>query len=218
MSSGTMRQRKLLTIWRDDHIGDAVGGIFLDREGEGADAIFERLKDYLGRRVKIIKVDLLRDRLTAEVDSLGLPEESSRLAAAALDLRLKGGPRNAEPLFRQALELDPLNVDAMIGLGMLLVELQRYDAALRTLRRAREIAGDLADLLRALGEVCVHLERFPSAIAYFQRALELRPNDAVSHRALIALGRYPAPLAEPPPPPPSQEPGRVILLRKRQKQ
>ena len=143
-----------------------------------------------------------------------MPEESSRLAAA-LDLRLKGARRNAEPLFREALELDPLNLDAMIGLGTLLAELQRYDAALKTLRRAREIAGDLADLLRALGEVCVHLERFPSAIAYFQRALELRPNDAVSRRALIALGRKPPPLAEPPP---AHEPRRMKLVRKRQKQ
>jgi len=215
MSLATMRQRKVLTIWRDDHIGDAVGGIFLDWEGEGADAIFDCLGDYLGGKVKILKVELMRDRLTVEVDSLGLPEESSRLAAAALDLRLKGARRNAEPLFREALELDPLNLDAMIGLGMLLAELQRYDAALKTLRRAREIAGDLADLLRALGEVCVHLERFPSAIAYFQRALELRPNDAVSRRALIALGRNPAPLAEPPP---AQEPPRIKLVRKRQKQ
>jgi tetratricopeptide (TPR) repeat protein len=210
-----MRQRKVLTIWRDDHIGDVVGGIFLDDEGQGADAVFDRLRDYLGSKVKILKVELMRDRLTAEVDSLGLPEESSRLAAAALDLRLKGARRNAEPLFREALELDPLNADATVGLGMLLIELQRYDAALKTLRRAREIAGDEADLLRALGEACVHLERFPSAVAYFQRALELRPNDPLSRRALIALGRKPAPLAEAPPGP---EPRRIRLVRKRQKQ
>ncbi|HXR25828.1 MAG TPA: hypothetical protein VN742_10745, partial [Candidatus Binataceae bacterium] len=62
-----MRQRKVLTIWRDDHIGDAVGGIFLDWEGEGADAIFDCLGDYLGGKVKILKVELMRDRLTAEV-------------------------------------------------------------------------------------------------------------------------------------------------------
>ena len=81
MSSGRMRQRKVLTIWRDDHIGDAVGGIFLDREGEGADAIFDRLSDYLGRRVKIIKVELMRDRLTAEV----------RLARVARGIEPSGG-------------------------------------------------------------------------------------------------------------------------------
>ncbi len=216
MPSARMRSRKTLTIWRDDHIGDRVGGIFLDSEGQGADAVFERLSQYFGAKVKIVKVELMRDRLTAEVESRGWPEESSRLAAVALDLRLKGARRNAEPLFREALQIDPLNTDAMLGLGMLLAELQRYDDALKTLRRVREITGDDADLMRTLGEVCIHLERFPSAIAYFQRALELRPNDPASRRALTALGHKPAPTAETQTPEPPRP--HIQLVRKRQKQ
>jgi len=216
MSSGTMRRRSVLTIWRDDHVGDPVGGIFLEERGQGADAVFERLQAYFGGKVKILKVELMRDRLTADVDALGLPEESSRLAAAAHDLRLKGAPRNAVPLFREALELDPLNTDATIGLGMLLTELEQYDGALKTLRRAREIAGDGPELLRALGDVCIHLERFPSAIGYFQRALELAPNDPASRRALVALGRPPTSTFAAAPPPPT-ETRRMKLVRKRHK-
>jgi len=214
-----MRQRGVVTLWREDHIGDAVGGIFLDDEGQGTDEAFKRLGAYLGRKIRILKIELMRDRLTAEVDSLGLPEESSRLAAAALDLRQKGARRNAEPLYRQSLELDPLNVEAIIGLAMLLVDLQQYDGALKMLRRAREIGGEAAEVMRSLGEVCIQMERVPSAIGYFQRAYELAPNDSISRRALIALGRIPAPPASPPPPPPPppKPPRKIKLVKRRHK-
>jgi tetratricopeptide (TPR) repeat protein len=218
MVRSRMRQRVALTLWREDHIGDAVGGIFLDHEGQGSDEAFERLGSYLGPKIKILKIELMRDRLTAEVDSLGLPEESSRLAAAAADLRQKGARRNAEPLYRQALQLDPLNLDATMGLAMLLVDLQQYAGALKMLRRVREIGGEVADVMRSLGEVCMQMERVPTAIGYFQRAYELAPNDSISRRALIALGRIPSPPAAPPPPPPSSKPPRKIkLVRKRHK-
>ncbi|HTY55419.1 MAG TPA: tetratricopeptide repeat protein [Candidatus Binataceae bacterium] len=212
-----MRRTTVLTIWREDHIGDRVGGIFLDLEGEGTEAVFERLNEYLGAKVRLLKVDLMRERLTAEVDSLGLAEESSRLAAAARDLGQKGARRNAEPLFRQALALDPLNLDATLGLAALLVDLEQFDAALKMLRRAREIGGDTADVLRSLGEICVRSERVPSAIGYFQRAFELAPNDPAIRRALTALGRPPTSSPIPPSPSPPKENRPIKLVRRRDK-
>ena len=218
MPPDRIRQRKVLTIWRDDHVGDEVGGIFLDPEGQGA--AFERLASYLGT-VKIRRVEMIHDRLKVEVEAWAFPEESKRLVAAAASQRVRGARRNAESLFREALDLDPLNVDLILELSRFFAERNRYDAVLKTLIRAREIAGDLPDVMRAMGEVCLKLERFPSALDYFQRALEGRPDDPVSRRALIALGRQPPALAEPPPaveePEARPEPTRIALARKRQK-
>ena len=204
-----MRRRKVLTIWRDDHVGDIIGRIFLDAAGQGEDGIIDCLRQYLGVKARILKAELMRDRLTVEVESRGFGEESTRLAAAAHSLRMKGAPRNALSLFDEALRMDPLNEDAMVGLGTLLADLEKYEEALPILKRAREVAGDRVELLRALGHVCRRLEKLPSAIGYFQRALELQPNDPATRRALRALGRLPG---QPP-----EEPRRIRLVRKRRK-
>ncbi len=205
-----MRRRKVLTIWRDDHIGDTIGRIFLDAGGQGEDGIIDCLRQYLGSKVKILKAELTRDCVTVEVESRGFSEESTQLAAAAHSLSLKGARRNAQSLFREALQIDPLNKDAMLGLGTLLVDLERYEEALPILKRAREVAGDRVELLQALGHVCHRLERIPRAIAYFELALELRPNDPTTRRALSALGWLPGQPSEEPP-------RRMRLVRKRRK-
>ncbi len=208
--SAKMRRKKVLTIWRDDHIGDSIGRIFLDPAGQGEDGIIDCLRQYLGEKARILKAELMHDRLTVEVEARGFSEESTRLAAAAHSLRMKGAPRNALSLFDEALRMDPLNEDAMVGLGTLLADLEKYDEALPILKRAREVAGDRVELLRALGHVCHRLERLPSAKTYFERALKLQPNDPATRRALNALGRPPEPLPEEPR-------RRVRLVRKRRK-
>lgn len=205
-----MRRRKVLTIWRDDHVGDIIGRIFLDAAGQGEDGIIDCLRQYLGIKAKILKAELMRDRLTVEVESRGFGEESTRLAAAAHSLSLKGARRNAQSLFYEALQMDPLNEDALLGLGTLLADLERYEEALPILKRAREVAGDRVELLQALGHVCHRLERIPRAIAYFERALELQPNDPGTRRALATLGRLPGQ-------PPEEPPRRMRLVRKRRK-
>jgi len=205
-----MRRRKVLTIWRDDHVGDIIGRIFLDAAGQGEDGIIDCLRQYLGVKAKILKAELMRDRVTVEVESRGFSEESTHLAAAAHSLRIKGAPRNAQSLFYEALQMDPLNEDAMVGLGTLLTDLEKYDEALPILKRAREVAGDRVELLRALGHVGHLLDRMPSAKGYFERALELQPNDPATRRALNALGR-------PPEQPPEEPRRRVRLVSKRRK-
>jgi tetratricopeptide (TPR) repeat protein len=186
-----IKQRKRIVILRDDHIGDPIGGMFLDPSAENADSILERLCEYLGHRVRIIRADLTSERAEVEVELQAHADESSRLAAAARDLSRKGARRNAVSMFREALELDPLNREAAMGYGVLLAELQDYGEALRMLKRARESGPDDVELLFALGRVCLTVERTASAIAYLERAFELDPSHFGVRRALSELGRKP---------------------------
>jgi tetratricopeptide (TPR) repeat protein len=180
-----------MVLLRDDHIGDAVGGIFLDPSAENTDAIISRLRNYFGKRVRILNAQLSSARVEVEVEVRALAEEANRLAGAADDLARKGARRNAIALYRQALELDPLNRDARLGAGLLLAELNSYGEALAMLRLARESGPETVDLLHALGRVCMQAERMTSAIAYLEKGFELDPSHFGVRRALAELGRKP---------------------------
>jgi tetratricopeptide (TPR) repeat protein len=180
-----------MVLLRDDHIGDVVGAIFLDPSAENADAIIARLREYLGNRVRVINAELTAERIEVEVEVRALAEEANRLASVAADLSRKGGRRNAIALFRQALELDPLNRDARMGLGLLLAELNCYREALAMLTLARESGPETVELLHALGRVSLQADRTASAISYLEKGFELDPAHFGVRRALSELGRKP---------------------------
>jgi tetratricopeptide (TPR) repeat protein len=180
-----------MVLLRDDHIGDTVGAIFLDPSPENADEIISRLRDYLGERVRVINAELTAQRVEVEVEVRALAEEATRLAAVASDLSRKGVRRNAIALFRQALELDPLNRDARQGLGLLLADLNCCAEALAMLKLARESGPETVELLYALGRVCMLADRTASAISYLEKGFELDPSHFGVRRALGELGRKP---------------------------
>jgi len=186
-----LKQRRRLVLLRDDHIGDPVGAIFLDPSADNHDAIIARLHDYLGKRVRIIKAELTPERAEVEVEVQPLEDEANRLAATAKDLSRNGARRNAMALFQQALDLDPLNCTASVGLGLLLADFSRYDEALAMLKRARENGPETVELLHTLGCVCLKAERTASAISYLERGFELDPCHFGVRRALADLGLKP---------------------------
>ncbi|MBF6559561.1 MAG: tetratricopeptide repeat protein [Candidatus Binataceae bacterium] len=197
-----IRHRRQISIRRDDHIGDLLGAIFLDFSPARQDSIIDRLSEYLGPRVRIIKAEMSPECADVEVEVQALVEEGARLAAAANDLRIKGARRNALAMFRQALELDPLSRTAALGLGTLLADMEQYDEAIQTLKRAREtgasagtsgaVAEDV-ELLLTLGRVCMRTERTASAITYLERAFEIDSGNFAVRRLLAELGRKPRP-------------------------
>jgi tetratricopeptide (TPR) repeat protein len=186
-----IRYRRRLVLLRDDHIGDPLGAIFLDPSPAKADEIIARLRDYLGERVRVINAEVSPEQIEVEVEVRALPEEASRLAAAADALSRKGVRRNAIALYRQALELDPLNRDARQGLGLLLADLNCHGEALAMLKLARESGPETVELLHALGRVCMQADRAANAISYLERGFELDPSHFGVRRALGELGRKP---------------------------
>lgn len=195
-----LTQQREITIWRDDHIGDPLSAIFLDASPAAQDSILQVLHEYLGPRVRILRVDLTAVRLNVLLEIRAFGDEALRLAATAKNLQANGAPRNALALFREAAALDPMSQTVAMGIGILMAELGHHSEALATLKRAREYGPENADLLYALGQTALTLERTASAIVYFERAFELAPHHFGARRALTALGRKPKPPARIQPP------------------
>jgi len=180
-------------IRRDDHVGDPVGLAFLESPETNGDAVLERLREYLGDKLKLVKAEVSPAEITVEVESRGWTEESARMAAAARDLYQKGARRGALSMYRDALELDPLNADAVLRLGLALAEQNKFAEAFAALKRAREFGTDGGvELLIAMGRCAAALERGANAVAYYEAALRIEPGNFLARRALRAMGRKPA--------------------------
>jgi tetratricopeptide (TPR) repeat protein len=191
--SNKVWHRRSLVLRRDDHVGDPIGLIFLDDPEKISDRIIAKLREYFGARVRIIKAEVSHEEMVVEVESRGWREESNRLAAAAAELHAKGARRNAQAMYREALQIDPLNGEAMLGLGMALVQSEQWAEALQTLKRAREFAGtDNVDVLLAMSRCAARQQRTASAIIYLERAYDIDPRNFMVRSALRALGRDPS--------------------------
>jgi cytochrome c-type biogenesis protein CcmH/NrfG len=84
---------------------------------------------------------------------------------------------------REALEIDPQNVEARIKLGDWLRRLGRLDDALLEYGRADALSGDNPDLLRSIGEILLQQQKFAPAEMVLQRAVDRAPDDP----AIISL-------------------------------
>ena len=86
----------------------------------------------------------------------------------------------------QAVSLDPENVQAQAGLGMIYIEMKEYAQAVRHLQKAVALEPDVAVYHYQLGEVYQWLEQYTQAEAELRRAVEL---DDTLYKAHYRLGR-----------------------------
>lgn len=183
------RQRRALVIRREDHIGDPIGIAFLESAETDGDAVLDRLREYLGVKLTLIKAEISHDEITVEVESRGWREEGARMAAAAKELYAKGARRGALLMYRDAVELDPLNTEAILRLGLALTEQEKFAEAFSVLKRAREFGAVGTELLIAMAQCAARLDRIASAAAYYDQVLKLEPRNFVARSGLRALGR-----------------------------
>ncbi len=181
---GRVRRRRKIVIRRDDHIGDPIGIVWLAGEDTIAEVLIQRLGDYLGPRVKIVKAEISRDIVEVEVEARGWGDEAARLAAASRDLFQKGAKRNALSMCREAVELDPLNPAATATLGIILTGLQRHKEALDALKRAREFGAGGIEVMLAMTQCAMRLDRLAAATQYAEEALRLEPRNLTARRTL----------------------------------
>jgi tetratricopeptide (TPR) repeat protein len=186
------RARRSIVIRRIDHIGDPIGLAFLESPETNGDAVLDRIREYLGDKLKLVKAEVSHGEITVEVETRRWPEEGAGMAAAARDLYEKGARRSALLMYRDALELDPLNAEAILRLGLALAEQEKFAEAFAALKRAREFGAGGVELLIAMGQCAAALQRGPNAVAYFEEALKIEPRNFIARRALHALGHKPA--------------------------
>ena len=185
------RARRSLVIRRIDHVGDPVGLAFLESPETNGDAVLDRVREYLGDKLKLVKAEVSHDEITVEIDFRGWTEEGTRMASVARDLYEKGAKRSALSMYRDALDLDPLNAEAMLRLGLAFAEQEKFADALVALKHAREFGAGGVELLVAMGQCATGLARSTTAIAYYEEALKLEPRNFIARSALRALGHKP---------------------------
>jgi tetratricopeptide (TPR) repeat protein/SAM-dependent methyltransferase len=99
----------------------------------------------------------------------------------------------AERIYRQVLDVEPRNADALGLLGMIALQVGNSGTAAELLGRAVALAPAHPDLVRYLGDAYLNLGRLTEAEACYRKLLTLKPDDAGAHNklgtVLQALGR-----------------------------
>jgi tetratricopeptide (TPR) repeat protein len=189
--SSKSRARRSLVIRRVDHVGDPVGLAFLESPETNGDVVLDRIREYLGDKLRLVKAEVSHNEITVEVESRGWAEEGARMAALARELYEKGAKRSALAMYRDALDLDPLNAEAIFRLGLALAQQEKFAEALAALKRARVFGAEGVEILIAMGQCAAGLDRSATAVTYYEEVLRIEPRNFVARRGLGALGRKP---------------------------
>jgi Tfp pilus assembly protein PilF len=104
-------------------------------------------------------------------------DRAARLWIARVHDRM-GHPDVAEAVYRSIVLEDPRNVDALVGVGVTLLEQDQLDNAIDALERAEELAPQNPDALAALGDAYGRAGHTERSISYFQRAASISPTPA----------------------------------------
>jgi Flp pilus assembly protein TadD len=114
-------------------------------------------------------------------------EPTSATLASALAFRRAGDLGQAEEVYNQILQADPLQVEALQGLAGIAYQLGRYDQAAEWLRRAAALREGDPILHSNLGAAYRAAGRLAEAEACYQEALRLRPDLAETYNNLANI-------------------------------
>ncbi len=113
--------------------------------------------------------------------------------ALGLHLHRAGRLAQAEAIYREVLDAEPENPDALHLFGVLAHQLGEHGFAIEAISLALRYAPERADFLCNLGDVYRTLHLYPEAGEILSRAIAQDPNNAASHNnlglVLQALGR-----------------------------
>ena len=107
--------------------------------------------------------------------------------ALAFEHHQAGRLAEAEQIYRQVLQAEPNQVDALHLLGVLARQVGKHEIALQYIGRAIALHANVASFHRSMGETYCALSRFTETVACYRRALELQPDDAEVHNNLGAV-------------------------------
>lgn len=118
----------------------------------------------------------------------------SEMLTNAVQLHQSGRLRDAEQIYRQILQRDPRNADALHLMGVIAHQEGRHSEAVEWIERAIGIHANVPDFHKNLGGALLELRKYPEAIASYSRAIQLDRQHAAAHNglgnALRAQGRF----------------------------
>jgi tetratricopeptide (TPR) repeat protein len=104
-------------------------------------------------------------------------------------LEERGDIAGAETRFREALQLDPFHVPALVGLGRVRFRQGRFANAAGLLTEAVRLQPGMPEIHNNLGTALAAQNRHDDAIAQFTEALRLRPDFAEARKNLALVRR-----------------------------
>ena len=117
----------------------------------------------------------------------------------AIDLHQQGQLGQAEALYRQVLEIDPRNADALHLLGLIAYQTGYHQDSVEMISRAIEINPSVSIYHYNRGMPLHELEQFDAAVASYDTAIALNPDLAVAYsnrgNALKELKQFDAAIA-----------------------
>lgn len=99
----------------------------------------------------------------------------------------RGEPDRALDEFKESLELDPENVNSLIGLGQCRLALQQIEESVAALEKAVGLAPDFADAHYNLGRAYTEQNLREKAINEFKEALNINPKYRAAKSLMSAL-------------------------------
>jgi predicted O-linked N-acetylglucosamine transferase (SPINDLY family) len=112
----------------------------------------------------------------------------SEALSIAIQHHQAGRLQAAEQIYRQILQADPRQADAMHLLGVIASQVGQYAVAVEYIGRAIALNGNEASFHQNLAAAYQALQRIPEAIASARRAVQLKPDYAEAYNSLgIAL-------------------------------
>jgi predicted TPR repeat methyltransferase len=126
----------------------------------------------------------------SEAGGRNLPGQSRRVATtaqnihSAISLHQQGRLREAEQLYRAALEVNESDFDCLHNLGLLHAQERRFEEAIRLLRAGARQDPRSVEAHSNLANVLATLERHDEAAAGFRIAIALKPDFAEAHNNL----------------------------------
>jgi len=119
-----------------------------------------------------------------EAPTFGIPPDMQSVAADAVSAFGSGDYDRAAGKFREIADRHPNNVYALSNLGVVLVEMKRYDLALEYLAHATRLAPEDGFSWSALGIAQYMTGRVTESIESLNRAVALNPRDPQSRNYL----------------------------------
>jgi TolB-like protein/Flp pilus assembly protein TadD len=182
---------QLIDAKTDEHL-------WAERFDKEREDILEVQDEIVARLSRSVGIEMIRTEAARSGTSVGSRDAVDlvmRARALANDVKRNENAERAVVLFRQALELDPDNVDALVGIATMciyrvvnLYSLKERDALLDEaevlLSRAMELAPDHIGLLKARALLLRARGRFAEAIVATMTTIARNPGDPIAYKEM----------------------------------
>jgi len=112
------------------------------------------------------------------MDSSSQVSTISQAMQQAMQYHNAGNLQLAESIYRQVLQAEPNNYEALHLLGVIAAQVENYEVAASLIEKAIQIKNSLPNFYNSLGNVYWYQGKLDEAADTFQHALTLQPNNA----------------------------------------